>query len=135
MKKTLRKILIIFLAVSLLITALPISVAADEDGTFSDVSVYTLLHRQTSESGLASYEWIDSHGNTVELESYSVELYSARNTALPIRYSSVEKGYVTPVENQGSTSLCWAYSLCYRYFLCGKNRAGCRLLRMQMLWT
>lgn len=110
MKKTLRKILIIFLAVSLLITALPISVAADEDGTFSDVSVYTLSHRQTSESGLASYEWIDSNGNTVELESYSVELYSARNSALPIRYSSVEKGYVTPVENQGSTSLCWAYS-------------------------
>ena len=69
MKKTLRKILIIFLAVSLLITALPISVAADEDGTFSDVSVYTLSHKQISESGLASYEWIDSDGNTVELES------------------------------------------------------------------
>lgn len=110
MKKTLRKILIVFLAVSLLITALPISVAAEDGGTFSDVSVYTLSHTQTSEYGLASYEWIDSSGNTVELENYSIELYSMRNTELPSSYSSVDRGYVTPVENQGSTSLCWAYS-------------------------
>lgn len=42
----------------------------------------------------------------------NLKVYKASGTVTEKEYSSVEKGYVTPVENQKDTQLCWAYAFC-----------------------
>lgn len=83
--------------------------AANYSESDSDVNVYYRVYDGSSEYGNADYHWEDKNGNTVTFNNSEVLMYSSRN-ALPSSYSSVDMGYVTPVENQGTTSLCWAYS-------------------------
>lgn len=42
----------------------------------------------------------------------NLKVYKASGTVTEKKYSSVEKGYVTPVEDQKDTQLCWAYAFC-----------------------
>lgn len=86
-----------------------LNAAADNSVTDGEVNVYYRVYDGTSDYGLASYHWEDKDGNTVNFNEHAVMMFASRN-ALPTYYSSVDEGYVTPIENQGSTSLCWAYS-------------------------
>lgn len=112
MKKFAKKILSLLLAVLNVISmALMCCVAATASDNTSDetVNVYYRVYDGSSEYGLANYHWEDKYGNTVEFNNSDAMMFSSRNS-MPSYYSSVDEGYVTPVENQGSTSLCWAYS-------------------------
>lgn len=105
MKKLAKKTVSLFSAMLIIISmALPCCLnafATDSDG---DVNVYFRVY-----DGNSDYRWEDKNGNTVKFNNSEDTVFTNRNT-LPAYYSSVDMGYVTPVENQGTTSLCWAYS-------------------------
>ncbi len=105
-KKTVSLFLAMLMTVSMALTCCSISFAYESE---DEINVYYRVYDGSSDYGLANYHWEDKSGNTVTFNNPEVLMFSNRNS-LPSYYSSVDEGYVTEVENQGTTSLCWAYS-------------------------
>lgn len=60
------------------------------------------------ESATAVQQVIDAEQNT----DSDLKVYKASQAVTESKYSSVDQGYVTPVDDQKITELCWAYAFC-----------------------
>lgn len=110
MKKLIQKSTALLIAAQMIFCTALVSFASNQTAPDkSEINVYYRVYDNNGENGSGNYHWEDKNGNTVSFDSYSHTAYGVDQT-FPSYYSSADKGYVTPVENQGSTSLCWAYS-------------------------
>ncbi|MBQ3150156.1 MAG: hypothetical protein IJB86_02795 [Clostridia bacterium] len=77
----------------------------------SDIEVYTLMSGVSDGNGNIYDDYVvDSDGNRVELFEDNDVIVSMAEDTLPVSYSSVDKGIITPAKNQGGSSSCWAFS-------------------------
>lgn len=86
--------------VALLAVSSVITVGAESDTTYSRDKQENIV------TSKAIQKKVGSLVKKTEIPSKSIAVRSS----LPAKYSSVDKGYVTPIENQGSHSTCWAFS-------------------------
>ncbi len=112
MRRYTKSLLSFFLSVTILLSicAPGITVSAT---TMPNLSILTLVpDGEVSDSGYLNQVWIDEDGNKVDLDytPSSGRPGSNKVTNIPSYYSSKDAGYCSGVRNQGSSSVCWAFS-------------------------
>ena len=102
MKKTLRRIVssLISLLMCLAVISFP-AYSADIEPTF----IY--VENTVNENGVIDYRYVDEEGNEVKIEENKLHTQSV---SLPSKYNAAEKGYVTPIKDQGDSGVCWSFS-------------------------
>ena len=105
-KSLLSVILVLIMAMNIFIPAMSVSAK-----TIYETSLISLVpDGEVSETGYLNEILVDENGNEVIFDSESSGRPLANTSAIPSSYSSVEKGYVTDIKNQGGTNACWAFS-------------------------
>ncbi len=105
-KSLLSVILALIMAMNIFIPAMSVSAK-----TIYETSLVSLVpDGEVSETGYLNEILVDENGNEVVFDSEPSGRPLANTSAIPSSYSSVEKGYVTDIKNQGGTNACWAFS-------------------------
>ncbi len=103
-----KKLLCIFVSI-VMILDISAFCAFSRDG---ETEVYRIVSGETDADGNVYNDYyVDMNGNRVDLfsdDDFSVSV--AEESALPSKYSSVDKNIITAPKNQGGSSSCWAFS-------------------------